>query len=213
MIESNKDYCWGIIIPHSGSARVGLYSVGSDYSGRTFGREGRLGREWKRSWYYMVGRESPGSLAFIRILVLVKSGQKSACSTMPSIFTPYWSLFTLYNNKTFCYSSTVKWSIYIYLSSKRYGSNLTLSIILSPSHTSTDLGVGGGSAGQPRRVFALLQVIDEGENLRLPRHQGRNRINSLAPSVGTIQSFLQKEKSGSGDRQNTSFVNCGFSQI
>jgi hypothetical protein len=38
-------------------------------------------------------------------------------------------------------------------------------------------------------------------------------INSLAPSVGTIQSFLQKEKSGSGDRQNTSFVNCGFSQI
>jgi len=93
--------CWGIIIPHSGSARVGLYSVGSDYSGSTFGREGRLGREWKRSRYYMVGRESPGSLAFIRILVLVKSGQKSACSTMPSIFTPYWSLFTLYNNKTF----------------------------------------------------------------------------------------------------------------
>jgi hypothetical protein len=97
----------------------------------------------------MVGRESPGSLAFIRILVLVKSGQKSACSTMPSIFTPYWSLFTLYNNKTFCYSSTVKWSIYIYLSSKRYGSNLTLSFILSPSHTPTDLGVGGGTAGQP----------------------------------------------------------------
>jgi hypothetical protein len=125
----------------------------------------------------MVGRESPGSLAFIRILVLVKSGQKSACSTMPGIFTPYWSLFTLYNNKTFCYSSTVKWSIYIYLSSKRYKKNLTLSIILSPSHTSTDLGVGGGSAGQPRRVFALLQVIGEGENLRLPRHQGRNRIN------------------------------------
>jgi hypothetical protein len=39
--------------------------------------------------------------------------------------------------------------IYIYLSSKRYGSNLTLSIIFSPSHTPTDLGVGGGSAGQP----------------------------------------------------------------
>jgi hypothetical protein len=39
--------------------------------------------------------------------------------------------------------------IYIYLSSKRYGWNLTLSIILSPSHTPTDLGVGGGSAGQP----------------------------------------------------------------
>jgi hypothetical protein len=71
--------------------------------------------------------------------------------------------------------------------------NLTLSIILSPSHTSTDLGVGGGSADQSRQVFALLQVIGEGENLRLPRHQGRNRINSLAPSVGTIQSFLQKK--------------------
>jgi hypothetical protein len=49
----------------------------------------------------MVGQESPGSLAFIRILVLVKSGQKSACCTMPNIFTPYWLLFTLYNNKTF----------------------------------------------------------------------------------------------------------------
>jgi hypothetical protein len=99
----------------------------------------------------MVGRESSGSLVFIRILALVKSGQKSAGSTMPSIFTPYRSLFTLYNNKTFCYSSTVKWSIYIYiyLSSKRYASNLTLSFMLSPSHTPIDLGVGGGTASQP----------------------------------------------------------------
>jgi len=118
----------------------------------------------------MVGRESPGSLAFIRILVLVKSGQKSACSTMPSIFTPYWSLFTLYNHKTFCYSSTVKWSIYIYLTGK-------------------------------------------GVNLRLPRHRDENHHQQFGAVCGNDLIVLTKEKSGSGDWQNKSFVNCGFSQI
>jgi hypothetical protein len=118
--------------------------VGNDHSDYMLGREGPRSRE------HMVGRESPGSLVFIRILALVKSGQKSACSTMPSIFTPYRSLFTLYNNKTFCYSSTVEWSINIYLSSKRYGSNLTFEALYSlPLTLKTDLGVGGGTAGQP----------------------------------------------------------------
>jgi hypothetical protein len=65
----------------------------------------------------------------------------------------------------------------------------------------------------PRRAFVLFQVTGGETNQKLPCHQGKNSINSLAPSVGTIQSFLQKEKSGSGDRQNKSFVNCGFSQI
>jgi hypothetical protein len=32
---------------------------------------------------------------------LVKSSQKSVWSTMPDIYTPYRSLFTMYNNKIF----------------------------------------------------------------------------------------------------------------
>jgi hypothetical protein len=50
------------------------------------------------------------------------------------------------------------------------------------------------SPANSRWAFALLQVTGEETNLRLPRHQAKNCINSFSPSVGTIQSFLQKIK-------------------
>jgi hypothetical protein len=64
------------------------------------------------------------------------------------------------------------------------------------------------SPANSRWAFALLQVTGEETNLRLPRHQAKNRINSFSPSVGTIQSFLQKIKKKSkmmtGDQRHPS---------
>jgi hypothetical protein len=170
--------------------------VGNDHS------DYMLGREWPRSREHMVGRESSGSLVFIRILALVKSGQKSAGSTMPSIFTPYRSLFTLYNNKTFCYSSTVKWSIYIYLSSKRYESNLTLSIILSPSHTLTDLGVGGGTTGQPPAGLCFVAGYRQ-------RGESEAAMSSGWTSSSTVWRRLWEQFNRSLEKENYKMVTGG----
>jgi hypothetical protein len=49
----------------------------------------------------------------------------------------------------------------------------------------------------------LFQVTGEETNQKLPCHQAKNSINSLAPSVGTIQSFLQKQNFRNGDWQDT----------
>jgi len=75
---------------------------------------------------------------------------------------------------------------------------MLLKITLLIFKLSFDLSIGGGSSAPPGAMFIILQIIKNKANLQAnhhpTRHHAKNCINSLAPSVGTTNRFLQQQK-------------------
>jgi len=69
---------------------------------------------------------------------------------------------------------------------------MLLKITLLIFKLSSYLSIGGGSSAPPDAVFIILQIIKNKANHHPTRHHAENCINSLAPSVGTTNRFLQK---------------------
>jgi hypothetical protein len=123
---------------------------------------------------------------------------------VPNICTHYrtsehhdWSLF----KQDLLYTPTDERGLYIIV--KRYHVEGLLSLSLSLSWLSIDLGFGRGSANQPRRAFVVLQITDKETNLRLPRHLIKNCINN------TLYSYILYVCDGSHGTRSY-FIYKGF---